>query len=139
MCRLRQPQSAMGFSQVRTHMGSPITWSQLFLPVSPCFCACSVQEHIEVLVCTSGMSRQHCLSTCPWTYSAYSFVRSVSMDTWQVDQIRRMKVNHCFAFFFCLRHSFLSFLARWERSLLRFHAVLFPHRAGRIQKRHELL
>ena len=93
MCRLRQPKSTVGISQVSTHpsriCSSPM---QPYTAIAlPSFCACSVPEYTEALVYTLG----ECIPSLSSSfYRAYrSFVRSVSMDTWQEEQIRRMKAR----------------------------------------------
>ena len=63
------------------------------LSASPFLSACNARGFIEASACTSGELIYVIVSgffkrAC----SVCSFVRSVSMDTWQEDQVRRMKV-----------------------------------------------
>ena len=64
-------------------------------PASPYLFACNALGFIEVSACTSGeflyvqVVSLRAFSKPP----VHSFVRSVSMDTWQEDQIRRMQVR----------------------------------------------
>jgi hypothetical protein len=53
---------------------------------------CNVLGYIAALVCTSGqLIFVHPQFSC---HILSSFVRSISMDTWQDDQVKRMQVTH---------------------------------------------
>ena len=64
-------------------------------PASPYLFVCNVLGFTEVSACTSGefvyvqVDSFRTFSNPP----VHSFVRSVSMDTWQEDQVRRMQVR----------------------------------------------
>ena len=64
-----------------------------FHAVMQSFSACNVLVFTGVLVSTLGKSLVTFLFNSSSPKFCSSFVRSVSMDSWQEDQIRRMKVR----------------------------------------------
>jgi hypothetical protein len=111
---------------IATHEGTNFDIPQ------PFFFVFNALERIEGSVFISGAHaschRFHYIPTV-----LYSFVRSVSMDTWHEDQVKRMTVRdkHSLSYPLC---ELLS-TARRECTLPNIYGILHPCRARRIQTR----
>ncbi len=96
MHRLQQPQPAMGLSEViSVHSSHVDALCQLRCAALQSFCVYNVLVYTEASVCMSGMlsSLSETMAGLHVPTPVHSFVRSVSMDTWQEEQIKRMQVS----------------------------------------------